>query len=144
MYIRIWLSQVQEMPSSSPSRTSKGSVEVTSILFSLKDALYQSAMYDLPRVLDQLHGSKSATHLKKQLSVLIRLMEHVLASMYIAMSGSSSSSISSGDLDKLRRLCGPAIANLEQLIDKEQLPGDAESFAVLLRKTKAQLYGFNQ
>ncbi len=143
MYIRIWLAQVQEK-APFPPPTGKGSVEVTSILFSLKDALYQSAMYDLPRALDQLHASKDAILLKKQVSVLIRLMEHVLASMYIAMSGSPSSSISSGDLDKLRRLCGPAIANLEQLIEKEQIPADAESFAVLLRKTKAQLYGFNQ
>ena len=81
--------------------------------------------------------------MKKQFVLLKRLVEHLLASMYIVMNSIRGKIEGDVDIDSLRRLCGPAIANLEQLVDKQQISDNADaSFSVLLRKAKGQLYGF--
>jgi hypothetical protein len=134
-YIRTWISCEHDHV----SFLKQSSANINSLLFLLKDALYQASLYDLPHVLQKM----DAAIVKKQFVLLKRLVEHLLASMYIVMNSIRGKIEGDVDIDSLRRLCGPAIANLEQLVDKQQISDNADaSFSVLLRKAKGQLYGF--
>lgn len=140
-YIRTWISCEQK----GLAFSMQPSENINSLLFLLKDALYQVSLYDLPHVLHKLEIPASAGDdtTKKQFSILKRLAEHLLASMYVVMNSMRGKMGGAIDIDSLRRLCGPAIANLEQLVEKGQISDNVDSsFSVLLRKAKGQLYGF--
>ena len=142
-YVRTWISF--EQPSLASSKGSNAGTNVNALLFSLKDALYQASVFDMPYVLQKLENNQVDKEvgavMKKQHSCLTRLAEHILASMYTLLVSMGSDIDAVADMDSLKRLCGPAIATLDQLVEKRQLGGDVDSFSVLVRKTKGQLYG---
>ena len=138
-YIRTWISCEHEHLAFLKQSTAN----INSLLFLLKDALYQASLYDLPHVLNKIEANATHTIVQKQFAQLKRLVEHLLACMYIVMNSIRGTLDGDVDIDSLRRLCGPAIANLEQLVDKQQISDSVDSsFSVLLRKAKGQLYGF--
>jgi len=142
-YVRTWISF--EQSSLASSKGSRAGVNLNALLFSLKDALYQASVCDMPCVLQRLENSQVdedvVVVIKKQHYCLTRLAEHILASMYTLLVSMGSRIDEVVDMDSLKRLCGPAIATLDQLVEKRQLGGDVDSFTVLVRKAKGQLYG---
>jgi len=132
------------------STSQRSPVDSSALLLLLKDVLYQATIYDIPYVFQRKSSADVMEKHKifmsdKQLSALVRLLEHALACMFVELAGKDGKpplSDGSKEMENLRRLCKPVIASLEQYVASQQLPGDSDSFAVILRRTKAQLYGF--
>jgi hypothetical protein len=107
-------------------------------------------MYDIPYIFQRKRSADAIEKrrifmLDKQLFALVRLLEQALACMFVELAGKDGNpplSDGSKEMENLRRLCKPVIASLEQYVASQQLPGDSDSFAVILRRTKAQLFGF--
>lgn len=107
-------------------------------------------MYDIPYIFQRKRSADAIEKrrifmLDKQLFALVRLLEQALACMFVELAGQDGNpplSDGSKEMENLRRLCKPVIASLEQYVASQQLPGDSDSFAVILRRTKAQLFGF--
>ena len=144
-YIRICTSAQASTYQRSP-------VDSTALLLLLKDLLYQATMYDVPYIFQRKRSvdaleKRNILMLDEQLFALVRLLEHALACMFAELVGKDGKpplSEGSKEMENLRRLCKPVIASLEQYVASQQLPGDSDSFAVILRRTKAQLFGFSR
>lgn len=142
------------------------STESSSLLFLFKDVLFQATSYDIPHIIQKLNDKRGhaetptkamepdnvmGIHLRKHLACTVRLLETTLACLYLELEDKSTMDRlvslkrreDAENLDKLRRLCEPSIATLEQYTSTHQLPGDTESFEILLRRTKARLYGYD-
>jgi len=152
LYIQLWVSKQKD----DQLVRSLLPIDSSALLTLLKDVLYQASLQDIPFIMHWTETSikegseskawqQSKVVLKKQLHALVRMLEHALSCMYMELkTNKNDSGRSALDLDNLQRLCEPSIANLEQYVASGILPGDMDSFEVLLRRTKAQLYGYSK